>query len=92
MIACAVNNLELAENKIIEAIAETSAPLRPIEDMLAEIPAKGVPAIGSKVGKKAVGAPKTAGAEVRINRPPGPVHTRVPFKDWTRVHDRLFEF
>ncbi|EFJ12254.1 hypothetical protein SELMODRAFT_124589 [Selaginella moellendorffii] len=40
LLACIANNLELAEDKILEAIAETSAPLRSLEDLLIEIPSQ----------------------------------------------------
>ena len=40
LIATCVNNLDLARYKVLEAIAETSAPLRPIENLLAEAPAE----------------------------------------------------
>lgn len=39
MIARCVSNLELAKYKVLEVVAETTAPLRPIEDLLAEAPA-----------------------------------------------------
>ncbi|KAJ7570684.1 hypothetical protein O6H91_01G131300 [Diphasiastrum complanatum] len=38
LLACIAKNLQLGENKILEVVAETTAPLRPIEEMLAEIP------------------------------------------------------
>lgn len=34
-----MSNLDLARCKVLEVIAETTAPLRPIEDLLAEVPA-----------------------------------------------------
>lgn len=39
MIARCVSNLELSRYKVLEVVAETTAPLRPIEDLLAEAPA-----------------------------------------------------
>lgn len=39
LIATCVSNLDLSRFKVLEAIAETTAPLRPIEDLLAEAPA-----------------------------------------------------
>lgn len=39
LIATCVSNLNLARFKVLEVIAETTAPLRPIEDLLAEAPA-----------------------------------------------------
>ncbi|KAG0570542.1 hypothetical protein KC19_6G169500 [Ceratodon purpureus] len=39
LIATCVSNLDLAKNKVLEVVAETTAPLRPIEDLLAEVPA-----------------------------------------------------
>lgn len=37
LIASCVSNLELAKNKVLEAVAETTAPLRPTTDLLTEI-------------------------------------------------------
>lgn len=37
MIASCVSNLDLARNKVLEAVAETTAPLRPAIDLLSEI-------------------------------------------------------
>lgn len=39
LIATCASNLDLAKFKVLEAIAETTAPLRPIEDLLVEVPA-----------------------------------------------------
>ena len=39
LIATCVSNLDLAEYKVLEAVAETTAPFRSIEDLLAEVPA-----------------------------------------------------
>lgn len=38
LIATCVSNLDLAKYKVLEAVAETTSPLRPIEDLLAEVP------------------------------------------------------
>ncbi|CAM6086535.1 unnamed protein product [Calypogeia fissa] len=38
LIGGVVSNLKLSQNKIVEVVAETTAPLRPIEDLLAELP------------------------------------------------------
>lgn len=38
LIASCVSNVGLAKNKVLEAVAETTSPLRPIEELLAEIP------------------------------------------------------
>lgn len=40
LIAACVSNLDLAGNKVLEAIAETTAPLRPLKDLLAEAPSR----------------------------------------------------
>jgi flagellar biosynthesis GTPase FlhF len=40
LIACCVSNPRLSKNKVLEAIAETTAPLRPIEELLSIIPSE----------------------------------------------------
>lgn len=40
LIAACVCNLDRTRYKVLEAVAETTAPLRPIEDLLAEVPAE----------------------------------------------------
>ncbi|KAG0627969.1 hypothetical protein M758_2G240600 [Ceratodon purpureus] len=40
LIANCVSNLDRARFKVLEAVAETTAPLRPIEELLAEVPAE----------------------------------------------------
>lgn len=40
LIATCVSNLDRARYKVLEAVAETTATLRPIEDLLAEVPAE----------------------------------------------------
>ncbi|CAM6042453.1 unnamed protein product [Sphagnum compactum] len=42
LIACCVSNPHLSKNKVLEAIAETTAPLRPIEELLSVIPLEDV--------------------------------------------------
>lgn len=37
LIASCVSNLDLARNKVLEAVAETTAPLRPATDLLTQI-------------------------------------------------------
>ena len=39
LIATCVSNLDLAKNKALGVVAETTTPLQPIEDLLAEVPA-----------------------------------------------------
>jgi hypothetical protein len=38
LIGGVVSNFKLSKNKILEAVAETTAPFRPVEDLLTEIP------------------------------------------------------
>jgi flagellar biosynthesis GTPase FlhF len=40
LIACCVSNPNLSKNKVLEAIAETTVPLRPIEELLSIIPSE----------------------------------------------------
>lgn len=40
LIACCVNNPDLSKNKVLEAIAETTVALRPIEELLSIIPSE----------------------------------------------------
>eukprot|EP00271_Cylindrocystis_brebissonii_P009285 TRINITY_DN23_c0_g1_i2.p1 TRINITY_DN23_c0_g1~~TRINITY_DN23_c0_g1_i2.p1 ORF type:complete len:935 (-),score=345.12 TRINITY_DN23_c0_g1_i2:1871-4675(-) len=42
LIGSILDNPALSENKVVEAVAETNAPERPIEDMLAELPVVGL--------------------------------------------------
>lgn len=43
LIASIVKNPDISKDKIVEVVAETTAPLRPIRELLEEIPASGTP-------------------------------------------------
>jgi hypothetical protein len=43
LIASIVKNADISKDKIVEVVAETTAPLRPIRELLEEIPASGTP-------------------------------------------------
>ncbi|PTQ49654.1 hypothetical protein MARPO_0002s0130 [Marchantia polymorpha] len=60
LMASIVGNLNLARNKVLEAVAETTAPLRPTEDLLADISTFGAvkPAKRSDETRETKQAPK----------------------------------
>lgn len=66
--ASIVGNLNLARNKVLEAVAETTAPLRPTEDLLADISTFGAvkPAKRSDETRETKQAPKQRLQEVKF--------------------------
>ncbi|KAI5066014.1 hypothetical protein GOP47_0018638 [Adiantum capillus-veneris] len=63
LLASIVENPDVSVNKIVEAIAETTAPLRPIKELLEEIPSKEISSSGAQGLKKA--KPVKADAEAQ---------------------------
>ncbi|EFJ25841.1 hypothetical protein SELMODRAFT_99168 [Selaginella moellendorffii] len=72
LLACIANNLELAEDKILEAIAETSAPLRSLEDLLIEIPSQKKKVEKDEPKKKVVEAIQVDTPPIISSRPLSP--------------------
>lgn len=63
LIAGIVSNVKVSKNKIVEAVAETTAPLRPIEDLLAEIPSVDDIEAEKAAATEKIAAEKAAAAE-----------------------------
>ena len=52
LIASIVENPDISRDKIVEVVAETTAPLRPIRELLEEIPTYGGQAVPISQSKK----------------------------------------
>ncbi|CAM6128952.1 unnamed protein product [Calypogeia fissa] len=66
LIGGVVSNLKLSQNKIVEVVAETTAPLRPIEDLLAELPSIDDVEAEKEAATQKISAKKAADEEEKL--------------------------